>query len=50
MSTPTLNFTHSQCRLRRIKKVQFSVFNPEEIVSKIYLYIFIIFKNKIKYN
>lgn len=31
MSTPNLNFTYSKCRLRRIKKVQFSVFSPEEI-------------------
>jgi hypothetical protein len=33
MSVPSLNFTHSKCRLRRIKKVQFGVFSPELIVS-----------------
>eukprot|EP01038_Epipyxis_sp_PR26KG_P008142 gene8142-11021_t len=29
MSNPNLNFTHSKCRLRRIKKVQFGIFSPE---------------------
>lgn len=33
MSSPSLNFTHSTCRLRRIKKVQFGVFSPDAIVS-----------------
>jgi hypothetical protein len=33
MSNPNLNFSHSTCRLRRIKKVQFGVFSPECIVS-----------------
>jgi hypothetical protein len=32
-SNPNLNFTHSKCRLRRIKKVQFGVFAPDVIVS-----------------
>ena len=32
-SNPNLNFTHSKCRLRRIKKVQFGVFSPDAIVS-----------------
>eukprot|EP01035_Chromulina_nebulosa_P019444 gene19444-25324_t len=31
MSTPNLNFTYSKCRLRRINKVQFSVFSPDQI-------------------
>jgi hypothetical protein len=31
MSNPNLNFTHSKCRLRRIKQVQFGVLSPEGI-------------------
>ena len=31
MSNPNLNFTHSKCKLRRIKKVQFGVFDPEKL-------------------
>ena len=32
-ANPRLNFTHSNCRLRPIKKVQFGVLSPEAIVS-----------------
>mmetsp|Transcript_5565 Transcript_5565/g.8472 ORF Transcript_5565/g.8472 Transcript_5565/m.8472 type:complete len:1747 (-) Transcript_5565:289-5529(-) len=31
MSNPKLNFSHSPCRLRRVKKVQFGVFSPDTI-------------------
>lgn len=31
---PRLNFTHSKCRLRSIKKVQFGILSPDAIVSK----------------
>ena len=31
MSSPNLNFSHSKSKLRRIAKVQFSVFDPETI-------------------
>ena len=31
MSNPNLNFTHSKCRLRRIKTVQFGVLAPETV-------------------
>ena len=31
MSNPNLNFTHSKCKLRKIKKVQFGVFSPDVI-------------------
>lgn len=32
-----LNFTHSKCPLRPIKRVQFGIFSPEAIVSKMNL-------------
>ena len=31
MSNPNLNFTHSSCRLRRIKSVQFGIFSPDAL-------------------
>ncbi len=31
MSNPNLSFTHSKCRLRRIAKVQFGVWSPDNI-------------------
>ena len=32
MSVPNLNFSHSTCRLRRIKTIQFGVQSPELMV------------------
>ena len=31
MSNPNLNFTHSRCRLRPVRKVQFGIFSPVDI-------------------
>ena len=33
MASPNLNFTHSKAKLRRVAKIQFSVFNPDIIKS-----------------
>jgi hypothetical protein len=35
MSSPNLNFTHSKCRLRVVKKVQFGIMSPKDIVSNL---------------
>ena len=34
MSVPNLNFSHSTCRLRKIKTIQFGVQSPDLLVNR----------------